>query len=196
MKQAILVSASAVVIMVGLVVGLPGAHSAQSINSTKFNIDGSHAAIYFRITHLGMSYTYGRFNEVSGSVLIGIGTTSFDLAAVTASVDTNNEKRDKHLRNADFFNAKQFPSIIFKGTGSQSDGDVLHVTGELQLHGITRSIPIHLKKMGEGEDPWGNYRIGYATEFTIKRSDYEMDSMLGTIGDEVDIMVSFEGIRE
>ncbi|MAE63563.1 MAG: hypothetical protein CMJ18_04770 [Phycisphaeraceae bacterium] len=153
--------------------------------------------MYFRIKHLGMSYTYGRFNDVDGSIVVGDAPSdsAFSFTVRTKSVDTHNKDRDKHLRNPDFFNAVQYPTITFKSTGIHAHGDSLHVTGDMTMHGVTRKIDIHLLKMGEGKDPWGDYRIGYSTEFTIKRSDFGMSKMLKAVGDEVDLMVSFEGIK-
>ncbi len=169
--------------------------AASQARGDAYKLDPSHAAVVFKITHLGLSYTFGWFNEVSGSFTTG-DDPAFEFTVKTASVNTNFPKRDEHLRNPDFFNAKQFPVITFKSTGVKKDGDILHVTGDMTLHGVTRSITVNLKKMGEADDPWGNHRAGYATKFTIKRSDYGMDKMLELVGDEVTLMVSFEGIRQ
>lgn len=160
----------------------------------EFSLDQSHTAVYFRIQHLGMSYTYGRFNEVEGSFKVTPESASFEFTVKTASVDTGNTKRDEHLRNADFFNAPQFPVIVFKGQSVKVDGADYHVKGTLTLHGVTKEVDIVLTKMGEGKDPWGNYRIGFNCETSIKRSDYGMTKMLAAVGDQVDLMISFEGL--
>ena len=173
-----------------VVVGFNGPVEADS-----YKLDPSHAAVVFKIKHLEYSYTYGFFKEISGRFTTG-DKPSFEFTAKTQSLDTGFAKRDEHLRSPDFLNAKQFPVITFKSTGVESDGDLLHLTGDLSLHGVTQSITVDLKKMGEGDDPWGNYRTGYSTQFTIKRSDFGMDKMLDMVGDEVTLMVSFEGTRE
>jgi len=161
-------------------------------------LDTAHTAVYFRIQHLGMSYTYGRFNDVAGEVVVGGEghESSFSFTIKAASIDTHNDKRDQHLRSPDFFNAKQYPVITFKSTGAHAHGGKLHVNGDLTLHGVTKPISTMVTKMGEGKDPWGNYRVGYASEFTIKRSDFGMNKMLEAVGDEVELMMSFEVIAD
>ena len=168
--------------------------ASAAAGATAYKLDGAHTSAYFRITHMGMSYTYGRFNNVSGAFAVGDDST-FNFSVKAADIDTNNTKRDNHLRSPDFFNARQFPTIAFKSTDVQGHGDDLHVTGDLTLHGVTGEISFHMKKMGEGSDRWGNERIGFATEFTIKRSAFGMTKMLDMVGDDVDLMISFEGIR-
>ena len=80
--------------------------------------------------------------------------------------------------------------------------DTLHLTGVLHMHGVTREVSFHLQKQGEGEDPWGNQRIGFSTPpnrpLIIRRSDFKVgtDRFVGTIGDEVRILMSFEGIKK
>ena len=173
----------------------PGQKPASAAaGAMAYKLDGAHTSVYFRITHLGMSFIYGRFNNVSGRIAVGDDST-FDFSVKTADIDTNHAKRDNHLRSPDFFNARQFPTITFKSTEVHGHGEEIQVTGDLTLHGVNREISFHMKKMGEGSDPWGNERIGFATEFTIKRSNFGMTKMLNVVGDDVDLMISFEGIR-
>lgn len=172
---------------------IPSESKAQSSGATTYKIDLVHSSIYFRIMHKGLSYTYGRFNDFSGQVQIdesNHGNTSFSFSVKAASVDTNHKKRDEHLRKPDFLNARQYPTIEFKSTGIHAHGNSLHVTGDLTLHGQTKSIEMHLNRLGQTSEA-----IGYATEFTINRSDFGMKKMLGPVGDEVMLMISFEGTR-
>ncbi len=177
----------------------PTGSGAAESSSVEYALDAAHCAVVFRISHLGMSYTYGRFNDVSGQFSVNgsdLANSSFECTIKTASVDTNNRKRDDHLRSPDFFDAKQFPVMTFKTNSAHAHGTKLHVTGDMSLHGVTRPIEFHLNKMGEGKDPWGNQRIGFSTEFKIKRSEFGMDQNLKIVGDEVELLISFEGVRK
>src|SRR5262245_55236495 len=80
-------------------------------------VDAMHAGVNFKISHLGLSWIHGRFNDFSGSFTLdpdNPGSGSFNLSIKAESIDTNNSKRDAHLRSPDFFNVKQFPEITFK----------------------------------------------------------------------------------
>jgi len=163
-----------------------------------YKIDPAHAGFYFRIEHMGLSHTMGRFNTFSGDFTLDGAESTFELTIETDSIDTGWKKRDDHLRSPDFFNVKQFPEITFTSTEVQREGDVYEVTGELTMLGTTRTVTVPLTKLGEGEDPWGNQRVGFDSTLTIERSDFGMTKFVdnGMVGDEVEIMISFEGIRQ
>lgn len=167
--------------------------------AAEYQLDTGHTSIVFKIQHLGISYTYGRIDAGEGRFVVDEPSheaTEFSVTMKADSVDTGLAKRDEHLRNPDFLNAKQFPVIAFNSTEVEDDGGVLRVTGELMLHGVTRPLTIELAKVGEGEDPWGGYRIGYEGVFSFKRSDYGMTNMLDAVGDDITVMISFEGLRQ
>lgn len=168
----------------------------QAAQAAEYELDVAHTSIYFRIMHAGVSQTYGRFNDFSGSVVFDGDKSKFDFTVKTDSVDTGLKKRDDHLRSPDFFNAKQFPVITAKTTGVKQSGDNYELTVDLTLHGVTKSVTVPLKFHGETEFPKGMKRIGFSTEFTIKRSEFGMDKMVGPVGDDVDLMVSFEATRK
>ena len=122
--------------------------------------------------------------------------SSITLQIKSDSIDTNDAKRDQHLKNADFLNAKQFPVISFRSSKVQKQGSKqCQVTGQLSLHGITKSITANVSKIGEGKDPWGKYRIGVEAKFSFKRSDFGIKYMLGGLSDEVEVTVAIEGIK-
>ena len=164
-----------------------------------FEIDGSHTSVLFRIKHLGVSFFYGRFTDVSGSVVLDDdpANCSMNIVIKSDSINTDSEKRDAHLKSPDFFNARQFPEITFKSTSIKAAGEnQLEVTGDLTLHGVTKPITVTVDRTGSGSDPWGGYRTGLETTITIKRSDYGMKFMLKGLSDEVKLMISIEGIRQ
>jgi polyisoprenoid-binding protein YceI len=162
-------------------------------------IDPMHTAVTFKVSHLGLSWTCGRFNDVSGSFVIDAGNpaaSSFELNIKPQSVDTGQAKRDEHLRSPDFFNVKQFPDFSFKSTAVKAAENGYEVTGDLTLHGTTKAVTFTLRGGRKAEFPKGVQRTGYSTELSIKRSAFGMDKMLEAVGDEVFITISFEGIKK
>ena len=164
-----------------------------------FKIDPVHSSVVFSVMYLGVSNFYGRFNDVSGTFVLDTADqskSSVELTIPVESVDTHNEKRDQVLRSPDFFNAKQFPVMAFKSKQVESSGDTYKVTGDFTLHGVTKPLTLEIKKGGEGKGMEGEIRGGGETHFTIKRSDYGMNFMQGQLGDEINIVVSLNGIKQ
>lgn len=190
--------ALALAALVGLTACLAAARPAVADDYT---LDKAHAAVVFSISHMGMSVTYGRFNAITGNYTLDpdAAKCAFKVSIKTDSVDTNNADRDKHLRSPDFLNAGEFPLISFESTkvAAHQDGEktVYDVTGKMTMHGVTKEITLPLKKLGEGGGG-RQYRSGFVCETTLKRSDYGMTNMLPGVGDEVEIKISFEGIRK
>jgi polyisoprenoid-binding protein YceI len=173
-----------------------GAHAAPAT----YEIDSVHSAALFSVTHLGVGTAWGRFNAISGSFVHDAENPAGSRIEVTIdaeSVDTANAKRDQHLRSPDFFDVKQFPEITFKSTKVEpiAAGD-LEVTGELTFHGVTKTITVRADHVGEGKDPWGNYRKGYDVHFTFRRSDHGVTYMSGGLSDDVKVHFSIEGVRK
>ncbi len=179
----------------------------QSMGVTAYEIDTAHSMIIFRAKHNGVSYNYGRFNEFSGKIVM----TSMDVSGrftpgsmvefevKTASVDTGNEKRDQHLRSSDFFSAKQFPVITFKSTEVKAKAgkkDVLEVTGDLELHGVKKSITVDVEITGRAKGKQGESLIGFESIFTVKRSEFGMTYGMGPVSDEIRLIVSIEAKHE
>jgi polyisoprenoid-binding protein YceI len=164
-----------------------------------FQVDSVHSSVIFRVKHMNVSYAYGRFNDVSGKFLLDETDPSksvFDLTIKSESVDTASTKRDSHLKGADFFNAKQFPTIAFKSNSVTKSGSGYDVTGDLTLHGVTKPVTFRLASTGTGKSPVGGTVAGVEASTVIKRSDFGMTYMVGPIGDEVTVTVALEGGRK
>ncbi len=179
------------------------AAQVRPAHADDYAVDDSHTAVVFGINHLGYSITYGRFNKVKGSFTLDAADPTackFQLAIEAASIDTNNEGRDKHLKTPDFLNAGEFPVISFESTkvAARQDGDktVYDVTGNFTMHGVTKEVTLPLVKLGEGPGPQGGYIAGFACETKLLRSEYDMKGGLPAIGDEVTILISFEGAKQ
>ena len=181
--------------ILALVAALPfSAHAADT-----FKIDPVHSSVGFRIHHLGVTDVYGRFNEISGTVVFdkdNVAKNSVELSVPIESVDTHVAKRDQHLKSPDFFDAKQFSAMTFKSTKVEGSGDTFKVTGDFTLHGVTKPLTVEFKKGGEGKGMQGEIRGGGETRFSIKRSDFGMNFMAAALGDEVNIVLSLEGIKQ
>lgn len=179
----------------------------QDARPASYKVDPVHSSVVFRIKHLNVSYFYGLFSDVQGRYLFDPadpGNSRFEFQVRASSVDTDNTKRDSHLKSPDFFNVKKYPKISFTSTkvtkAEKKEGDDVEaryeIEGDLTLLGVTKPIKVTLDYIGGGTDPWGGYRTGFESVFTVKRSEFGMKTMLPDgLGDEVRIMVGIEGIR-
>ena len=170
--------------------------SASSLSAAEYAIDDSHTSLTFKVSHLGLSWTHGRFDDVTGNFSFDEARpedAAFKLVSKIESVDTNNKKRDDHLRSPDFFNAKQYPALTFASKSVKSVKTGWEVTGDLTMHGVTKPVTFVLTGGKTAEMPPGTKRIGFSTEFTLKRSDFDMKTGLPAIGDEIFVAISFEG---
>ncbi len=172
---------------------------AETAAAGTYKIDPEHSFVLFSVSHLGISISAGRFNDFEGNIILAPGKNSkVELTVKTASVDTYIEKRDKHLRGPDFLDTKQFPIMRFVSSKVEYNaaGEPVKLTGELFLHGKTNTVSFTVKPIGAGKDPWGGYRAGYQANTVIKRSDFGMKYMLGGVGDEIDITLNIEAIKQ
>jgi polyisoprenoid-binding protein YceI len=116
----------------------------------------------------------------------------------TASINTANAQRDKHLRSPDFFDAEKYPEISFKSTGAKKAGDRLMVTGDLTMHGITKSVVLPVEVLGVGTHPMSKAPVaGFTAELILKRSDFGVNNwtdVAGILGDEVKVTLNIEGV--
>ncbi|MFP1721777.1 YceI family protein [Lonsdalea quercina] len=165
----------------------------------KIDKEGQHAFIQFRIKHLGYSWLYGTFKDFDGTFTFDEANPSSDKVNVTIktdSVDTNHAERDKHIRSADFLNVAKAPLATFTSTGVKKSGDDLDITGNLTLNGVTKPVTLEAKLMGQGDDPWGNYRAGFEAKGKIKLKDFNITTDLGPASQDVELIISLEGIRQ
>ena len=183
-----------------LTFSLMGISAIPAIAADSYKLDPDHTSIVFRVKHLGVAYVYGTFAGASGSLKYDENkpsNNSIEIQVNAAGLNTAVEKRDNHLRSPDFFNTDKFPKISFKSTSAKKIDDTsFEVSGDLSLLDKTQPITFKVVETGQGKDPWGNFRRGFETTFSIKRSDFGMGFMLNAASDEVQITVSLEGIRK
>jgi len=171
--------------------------AAVADDSGSYSIDSSHSFALFRVKHFGVSFVHGRFNAVSGKIVLDEKDASKNAVEVvikTDSVDTGIDARDKHLKTADFFDTAKFAEMTFKSTAFKSaGGDKFQITGDLTLHGVTQSVTVEATHIGSGPGRTPSVRlIGFESVFTIKRGDFGMATMLGPVGDDVTITIGVE----
>lgn len=177
-------------------------HDASSNGIEHYLIDtrGAHAFIQFRISHLGFSWLYGRFNEFEGQFSFDPSDPSnsrVEVTVQTASIDSNHERRDNHLRNEDFLTVEEFPEAHFRSTSFRHiEDDRYHMTGDFTLLGHTRSLDIEVEHVGAGVDPWGGFRRGFTGRTSFALADFGIDYDLGPEAEIIEIILDVEGIRQ
>lgn len=162
----------------------------------QFALDPVHSSLLFKVKHLGVSYSYGRFNAPTGTIVWDSADptkSTFQISAKVESLDTGNAKRDGHLKSPDFFDGKQFPTIGFKSTAVKPLADNKYeVTGDLTIRGTTRPITVVLEHVGTASGPQGGTKTGFDGQFTINRQDFGVAYMPQGIGNDVTIFVALE----
>ncbi|HLT47004.1 MAG TPA: YceI family protein [Rubricoccaceae bacterium] len=168
-----------------------------------YQIDTVHSELSFRIRHL-MGRVFGTFTDWEGTLTVDpadLTTMAVDVTVRTASILTLNEQRDAHLRTPDFFAAEEYPTMTFTSDRVVQDGDRIEVHGDLTIRGTTRPVVLTGEYRGQGPDPWGNERIAFLASTTIDRHDFgvsynQLVEGVGMIGDEVEITIAIEAVRQ
>ena len=161
---------------------------------------GAHASIQFKISHLGYSWMWGRFNDFDGSFSYDEKNPSASKIAVTVntkSVDSNHADRDKHLRSDDFLDVAKYPEAKFESTSYKEGTDgKAKLKGNLTLHGVTKEVEVDVAQVGAGKDPWGGYRRGVEGTTRIALKDFGITKDLGPASAELDLIIALEGIKK
>ena len=186
-------------IAVALIAGL--SLCAPVFASDTYVIDNNHSDATFRVRHF-VSRVSGRFNEMSGEVVIDEEEPSKSSVAFTirtGSIDTANQRRDGHLKSADFFDVENHPEITFQSTGITKSGEgEFEVEGELTIRGVSKTVVFPVEFLGFATDNRGNDKAGFSLRTRINRKDYGMvwnralDTGGVVLGDEVDIEINLE----
>jgi polyisoprenoid-binding protein YceI len=196
---------------------LAGLHRQKSTNSTirwemfrmtdtatattVWTIDNAHSAVEFAVKHMMFATAKGRFGSVSGTIALdneNVANSSVDVTIDATSIDTRDEKRDGHLKSADFFDVENYPAITFRSTRVEPDGDDLKVTGDLTIRGVTHQVVLDAEFNGQGTNPWGQQVISYSATTKVNRKEFglnwnaalETGGML--VGDDVKISIEIE----
>jgi polyisoprenoid-binding protein YceI len=181
---------------------------ALSVGAAEYSIDASHSDVLFKVKHMGISTVTGSFSEVSGSFNVdpkNVSATTGSAVIKVASVNTNNAKRDGHLKSDDFFNAEQFPEIKFVSKAVRNvnlKDSTADLVGDLTIRDVTKEITLKVKGTGIlAKDPWGMERAAFTAKGMINRFDYNLkwNSLLESgglvVAPEVELVLAFEGVR-
>jgi len=193
-------NATLFITLAAAVAAVPAARAADV-----FDLDQTHFSVVFSVSHMNMSYTYGMFRQANARVTLdreNPANSKFQFTIKTDSIDTNSTQRDGHLKGPDFFDVVSFPDITFESTtvvlGNEAKRVVYQVTGDLTMHGVTRTITLPIELLGEGPSLDGKPHAGFLTQTELKRSDFGMTKYLenNVVGDAIGITVSFEGVKQ
>ncbi|MBI3600922.1 MAG: polyisoprenoid-binding protein [Nitrospinae bacterium] len=178
---------------------------AQSASAEVYNIDADHSHIGLSVKHMVISNVKGKFNKFTGSFVLDKADNIEDasMKIEVASIDTNHEKRDEHLRSPDFLDAAKFPQITYQHKKVLSkEGSKYKVLGALTIRGVTKDIVLEGEMLGKVKDPWGYTRVGFTGGGKLDRRDFGLvwNKLLETGGLIVDntvtIILEFEGIMQ
>ncbi|MGA3214742.1 MAG: YceI family protein [Acidimicrobiales bacterium] len=140
-----------------------------------FVLDKSHTQIGFVARHLMVSKVRGRFTDYEGAIVVDDdpAKSSVEVTIQTASINTNDENRDNHVRTNDFLAVEEFPTMTFRSTKVElGSAESWKVTGDLTVRGVTRPVVLDVQFEGVIQDPWGNQRLGFAASGEIDRNDF------------------------
>jgi polyisoprenoid-binding protein YceI len=154
------------------------ATSPAATTTTSWSIDPAHSLVEFSAKHMMFTTVKGRFTAITGLILdVADDPTrsSVEAEIQTASLSTGDDKRDGHLRSADFLDVETYPTVTFKSTRVDGTRDRFHVTGDLTIRGITRQVTLDAEFQGTGKSPWGQAVAGFAAQTTINRKDFGLN---------------------
>ena len=174
---------------------------------TVYEIDPAHSSAQFTIRHLMISNVRGDFKSVKGTVVYdpeNLAASSIDAVVDVHSLNTRDENRDAHVKSAEFFNAEKYPTITFKSSKIESEGEgEFKVTGNLTILGVSKEVVLKVEGPSEeAKDPWGNLRVGASATTKIKRSDFGLswNAALETggvmLGDDVKLELDVELVKQ
>jgi len=176
---------------------------AATAHAANWKVDQSHTTVGFSVSHI-FTNVQGRFDQFDGTIVFDPEKPESAIVRATveaSSINTNNEKRDKHLRSDDFFDVEKFPTASFESTSGVTEmkGNSGKLAGNLTIHGVTKPVVFDVTFRGQGKDPWGNVKAGFAASLKINRKDYGLNwnEVLETggllVGEEVEIRIDAEG---
>ncbi len=179
--------------------------SAPLLSAAQYEVDNAHSSVGFVIRHL-VSKVRGQFNEYTATFNYDPKAPEKSKVEATIqvkSIDTNIDKRDEHLRSADFFNVAKYPTITFKSKSAKSAGpNKLEVAGDFTMLGVTKPVILMVEATEPSKDPWGGMRTGFTATTTVNRKDFGMvynkvlDNGGLMLGEDVKVEIEIEGIQK
>ena len=181
-----------------ILMAVPASANAEAQN---YEFDKKHTMIMFNVGHMGLSHSWGKFLDFDGDIKFDEESpenSSVDMTIQTASINMDDEKWEDHLKNEDFFDVEEHPTMTFKSTGIEVTGeDTGMLTGDLTLLGVTKPVTLDVTFNKAGKRPMGDaYAAGFSAEGEVTRSDFGMDYGIPMIDDTVNLVIEVEIERE
>jgi len=179
-------------------------HGIVRVPTGTWHVDPAHSSVEFEVKHMMIATVRGRFNEFEGTIEAAedINDSRVYGKVNAASIDTNDSTRDAHLRSADFLDVENYPEITFESTHIEPlGGPEFRLTGDLTIHGVTRTVELDSTVEGAELDPWGNERVGVRVRGKIDRKEFGLtwQKMLESgsflVGEEVRIMIDVSAVK-
>lgn len=182
--------------------------SSTSIKTgtTTYAIDASHSQVGFSVKHMMFSTVRGNFRGFEGTIVVDSDNPANSIVNVTidtSTITTGDEKRDEHLRSADFFDAEKYPTITFKSTSIDfKDAEDFTINGELTMHGVTNAVKIKAEQTGEGTNPWGVDVAGFEGNAKVNRKEFGLNWNAALekggvlVGDDIKISLELEVAKQ
>ncbi|MCO5220238.1 MAG: YceI family protein [Thermomicrobiales bacterium] len=174
--------------------------------TTTYAIDASHSQVGFSVKHMMFSTVRGNFRGFQGTIVVdhaNPANSSVNVTIDASTITTGDEKRDEHLRSADFFDAANYPTITFKSTSIDfKDAEKFTINGELTMHGVTNAVKIEAEQTGEGTNPWGIDVAGFEGSAKINRKDFGLNWNASLekggvlVGEEIKINLELEAAKQ
>jgi len=175
------------------------------MKTTTWNIDPAHSEVQFKVKHLVITTVTGRFTNFSGVIHTdeNFENTDISFEIEAASISTNNEQRDAHLKSADFFDVGKHSQILFRGDYlRRKRDDEFELIGDLTIKGITRPIALAVEYAGTMTDPWGNVKSGFEVKGVLNRKDFGLNWNATTeaggllVSEDVKLVVNLQLIKQ
>jgi len=178
--------------------------SSFAFAADTYKVDLMHTSVSFSVRHLGINSVKGQFKEFEGALVLDGETLKEASGTIQVkSIETGVEKRDIHLRTADFFDAAKYPTITFKSKRVEKDGGgQLVLIADFTMRGVTKELRLPAKMSKPTKDPWGGVRVGLEAKTKLNRKDYGINyhEVLETgamaVGEEVELEINTEAVKE
>lgn len=171
---------------------------------SKWDFDLVHSSVNFHVRHLMVSKVHGRFTKWDGVLELDdadLTRSRLDVTIDASSIETKEEKRDVHLRSADFLDVENHPAITFKSRSIERDGDGYIVTGDITIRGVTKEVKLEVEGGEQVKDPWGGTRTGFSAKAKLNRKDFGLTWNVAleaggfVVGDKLEITIEIEAIK-
>ncbi len=194
-------ASTAIVFAIATLSAVAAQSGVATTGSTEvYKIDPVHSSVKFSIRHF-VSKVTGNFDEFEGTITVdrdNLVNSSAEAVIRVPSVDTDSAKRDAHLQTDDFFDATQYPLMTFQSTKWESGEDENHfkVTGDLNIHGVTKAVTLDVELLGFGEGMQGAYLSGWEARTTLDRTEWGVNGAQPVVGNEVEVTINIEADRQ